>query len=363
MQSDAMPDVRLSVDGRLYGGWQRIRVRRGIERIANDFELGVTERWAGQDTVRPIRPGARTQLTIDGTPVITGAVDEVSPTYSAASHDVTISGRDATGDLVDCSAPPTQFAGRTLLDVARALAQPFGIKVRAEAPVGQAFRTLKSEDGETVFEVLEQAARIRAVLLVSDGLGGLVITRAGRGRVGTPLVLGQNVKEGMATLSMRDRYRDYQIKGQLGGGSQAWDADDDALERAQVLGTAHDAGVPRHRPLTVLAEEQIDRAGAGARAKWERNVRVGRATRVTYTVTGWHHAAGLWAPNLLVPVRDDYLGINGDMLIASVTHLLDDQGLRTELEVVLPAAFDLVELPEPTERAQGALRWPPVEGE
>ena len=354
---EAMPDLRLVVDGQRYGGWQKIRVKRGIEQIANPFELGVTERWAGQDEPRPIRDGAVCQVQIDRDPVITGHVDDVLPTYDATSHTVSVTGRDATGDLVDCSAPPTQFAGRTLLEVATTLARPYGIKVRAEVPVGGPFRTLKAEDGETVHEALEKAARIRAVLLISDGLGGLVITRAGRTRVATPLVLGQNVLRASGTRSHRDRYRDYTVKGQAAGGAGLWDLGDDALERAQVLGRARDPGVARHRPLTVLAEDQVDGGSARARADWECRVRVGRAQRVTYAVQGWHHADGLWEPNTLVPVRDPYQGIDGDMLIVSVQYLLDEDGLRTEIEVVRKEAFELIALPEPTTKGEGASTW------
>ncbi len=54
--------------------------------------------------------------------------------------------------------------------------------------------------------------------------------------------------------------------------------------------------MPRHRPLTVIAEEQIDSAAAVNRAQWEASVRYGRSRRGTYTVLGWFNGSGLWAP-------------------------------------------------------------------
>ena len=58
-----MPEVILTVGGRQYGGWKSVDIRRGIEQIAGSFELSVTERWAGQDQMRPIRQGDDNQLT------------------------------------------------------------------------------------------------------------------------------------------------------------------------------------------------------------------------------------------------------------------------------------------------------------
>ena len=107
--------------------------------------------------------------------------------------------------------------------------------------------------------------------------------------------------------------------------------------------------VTRHRPLTVLAEEQIDQVSAQERAQWERNVRYGRSRRISYTVKGWYHSGGLWQPGYLVPVRDKYLGVNGDRLISGVNLLLDESGFSTKLDLLPRQAFERFELPEPGE--------------
>lgn len=343
------PDVRLAVDGTRYGGWQRVRVRRSIEQIAGTFELAVTERWAGQDTPRPIRPGAECRVLIDGEAVITGHVDDVAVRYDSGNHSVTVRGRDQTGDLVDCSAPSVQWNGRTLLDVARELCRPYGIPVRADVDAGGRFERLKHNEGDSVFETLEAAARIRAVLLVSDGRGGLVITRASTRRIGTALVLGENVLSCQGEFSHRDRYSEYRVLGQRAGTDEHW-----GEQAAQIVGTAKDDRVTRHRPLTVLAEDQVDAAAAKERAEWERNVRWGRSQRITYTVQGWRHRDGLWAPNVLISVRDPYLGLAADRLIAGVAFVLDEDGLRTELTVMPREAFERIPLPEPSD---GGMEW------
>ena len=348
--SRSMPDVRLAVAGVQYGGWTSIRVQRGMEQVSGQFTLAVTERWAGQDQVRPIRPGAECRVLIDGSPVVTGYVDDVAIDYDDREHTISVSGRDRTGDLVDCSAPSTQFAGRTLADVARDLCHPYGIAVHVLTDVGGPFARLKGNEGDSVFEMLESAARIRGVLLMSDGLGGLVIARAGTGRVPETLSLGRNVRRCSGSYSHRDRYSSIVVKGQAGG-TDNWFGDAAAGPNASVT----DASITRHRPLTLVAEEAIDTASASERAEWERNVRYGRSRKLTYTVGGWSHAGGLWAPNVMVPVVDKFQGLEMDLLVADVSLILDAQGQRAELALVPRETFLKMELPEPG--GKGDLTW------
>ncbi len=339
-----MSDLRLKVDGLLYGGWKTVRIQRSIEQIAGQFELTVTERWAGQDTPRPIRPGAECQVLIDGTPVVTGYVDDANISYDATSHSVAVTGRDKTGDLVDCSAPTKdkQRFNLTLLALAKKLCVPYGIEVTADVDVGPAFASDADNSGASVFEGLAAAAAIRAVLLISDGLGDLLITRASRERIQTILLLGDNVRACSVSFSHKDRYSEYTVLGQ-----GAADDFNYGLAAAQPVGKTIDGLIERHRPLTVIAEKPITSAAAQVRAEWERNVRFGKSQRIQYTVAGWHYEPGkLWPLNRLVAVRDEFLGIDADLLITGVTFILDDSGERTELALMPREAFDLIPLPE-----------------
>ncbi len=341
----ANPDVRLSVDGVLYGGWEVIRIQRSIEQIAGKFDLSVTERWSGQDTPRPILPGAECRVLVDGAPVITGYIDDVEVSYDANTHTVAVSGRDRTGDLVDCSAPVkgNQSFTRPLLDLAQRLCKPFDIEVSTDTDAGGPFRQFSWNPGDSVFSVIENAARIRAVLMVSDGLGALLITRASKERIDATIKLGVNALSCAGQFSHKDRYSEYTVLGQ-----QA--AADDGLsptDAAQPKGVSKDEHITRYRPLIVLAEKDVDFSKAKTRAEWERNVRFGRSQRLNYTVRGWHYKPGeLWPINRLVAVQDDFLGLDTDRLIAGVTLMLDTNGLRTELSLTPREAFDLIPLPE-----------------
>jgi len=339
-----MSEITLTVNDMVYGGWKTADVRLGIEQIAGTFELGITELWANRKEPWPIRHGDKCTLQIDGETVITGFVDDILPGFDDKQHGVTIVGRDATGDLVDCSAiaKSGQWKGRTLLQVARDLTAPYGIEVVAKTDVGAAFSSAALQEGETVFEALDRAARMRGVLLVSDGQGRLVITRAGDQRIGTALVQGENILRGDATFSLRDRFSEYVCKGQNVGGD--WSTPE---QNAQPRSAAvKDSGVRRYRPLLIVAETIGDTKGLKDRAIWEAAVRLGRSARPVVLVQGWKHATGLWKPNRLVPVRAPYFQLDRDMLIVSVTYRIDERGSTTSIELCRPEAFKLLPVPE-----------------
>jgi prophage tail gpP-like protein len=338
------PDVRLKVDGRLYGGWQDIRIQRSIEQIAGQFQLSITERWSGQDTPRPIRPGAACEVLIDGAQAITGYVDDVNISYDASSHAVSVSGRDASGDLVDCSTPiGSGLIGQTLLSAAQRLCAPFCISVTADVDVGGPFSQLLPNPGDSVFTTLDSGARVRAVLLIPDGNGNLLITRASNERIPAMLLLGENVLSASASFSHKDRFRDYTVVGQ----QAAKEAELFGPSAFHLVGTATDELIDRYRPLIVSSGDLSGNADATQRADWERNVRFGRSQPLQYTVQGWHYEPGkLWPINRLVSVRDEFLGIDADRLITGVLYTLDDNGFRTELTLMPREAFDLIPLPE-----------------
>lgn len=323
----------LKVNGAIYGGWTSVEIKRGIEQIAGTFRLQVTERWPGQLTAAPVRRGDACEVQVGGQTIITGYVDDTAPEYDATSHTVTISGRDKTGDLVDCSAihKSGQWKSQKLDQIAADVCAPFGIKVTVQAgvDVGKAFPSFNIQEGERAFETLDRAARMRAVLLMSDGAGRLVIGRADTTRVQTDLVEGRNIKKAQGKFDWKERFSHYVVKGQ-------------SRTAGQASGTADDAAITRYRPIVVLAEDQGHIASLTERAQWEANIRMGRSNRATVTVQGWSHAAGLWLPNRIVHLTSPMLYADLDLLIASVTYRLDDTGTTAELELARPEAFDLL---------------------
>lgn len=322
----------LIVNGHAYGGWKSVRVTRGIEQMAGAFELEVTDRWPADGKLRdwPIRAGDACRVELDGRPAINGYVDAVEVGLDEGSHSVRVSGRDRTADLVDCSAVHAgQWSGRRLSAIARELARPFGIEVVVAAD--GALPSFALQEGETVFEALERAARQVGVLPTSDPEGRLLLTRAGTDRVPVELAQG-NILRANGTFRVNERFSQITVKGQGRGEGEG-----------QAKTQATDSEIVRYRPLVVIAEEQQGaQAGLQRRAEWERSVRAGRGSRAEVTVQGWSHPGGLWLPNHRVRVDAPVIRTQAELLIVACTYVLDGNGSRTELSLADPRAFDLI---------------------
>lgn len=335
--------VELRVNGNYFGGWQSVKVELGIEQLAGTFDLTVTDKWnttQGQRAMQ-IRPGQACELLIDRQTVITGYVDDTGPRYDKQSHSINVTGRDRAADLVDCSAiyKSGQWSNKKLEQIAADLCKPFGIQVMTVADTGAAFESFSIQEGESVFETLERAARMRAVLLMSDGLGNLLITRAGTVRAPAGLAEGENILTAEGTFSWKDRFSDYIVKGQAQGNDEHY-----GETVAHPSGTVKDNVINRYRPLIITAEDQGSNATLKQRAEWERNVRAGRGARATISVQGWDVGGQLWKPNTITRLYSPLLYADMDMLITSVGYSLDDDtGTLATLQLALPSAFDMIE--------------------
>lgn len=338
-----MPELELKVGSRRYGGWKQMRVQRGLRRFADTFDLNLTERWTRENQRRPIKEDDPCQILIDGELVITGYVDDVNSDYDANTHNVNVTGRSRLGDLVDCGASHKQWSVPVKLErLAADLCKPFGINVVAEVGTGEPLQKPEIELGETPYEFLLRMASYRGVLLTSNKQGDLVITRAGKARTGTALVLGENILRAGARKSKRERFHTYNVIGQHGGYSDESFGED----VAHITGLSIDKAMRQGR-TTYIDHDNLTRHDAKCLAEYERNVRYGESQAITYTVNGWRHKDGLWLPNRMVNVVDPYNEINEERLIAHVTYIMGDEGELCELEVMPREALDTVALPEP----------------
>lgn len=340
--------VQLKVGGLLFGGWKSLRAEVGIEQCSGAFDLSVSDRWSGQAQPWPIKPGDACALQLNGQTIISGYTDTVKPSFDKQSHGIRVSGRDKTMDLIDCAAifKTGQWKRAKLDRIARDIAEPFHITVVVAHGVdlGAAFDSFNIEEGERAFEAIDRAARMRAVLVMTDGAGRLVLTTASKDKTGRALVQGVNVLHAELDLSWKERFSEITVKGQ-GKGTAAAYGDKVAHGKASIK----DDAITRYRPLVVIAEQHGTSPTFTARAEWERNVRRGRGTRAVVKVPGWTYPAigmpdgtAVWQPNMLVEVDLPYLGLQQDLLIAKCIYTLDDAGSVTELHLADPSAFQLL---------------------
>jgi prophage tail gpP-like protein len=150
-----------------------------------------------------------------------------------------------------------------------------------------------------------------------------------------------NILKGELHQSDLERFSNYTVLSQAGASeTYEWEAANDSL-----VAYAGDQTVLRFRPLIILGDDEDTTQKCRERAFWEARVRAARSIRAKYTVQGWCQSNGdIWPLNALVSIKDPTFGISGTMLIAGVSYRLSqNQGETTELSVVRPDAFDLIE--------------------
>ncbi len=331
--------VELVVEGAVYSGWTEVAVRSSLDSIAREFTAVYTSGLAeGRPDIQ--RGDACTVRTEAGVVVLTGYVDDVEDAYDDTSHQLTCTGRSIAGDLVDSSAERKggQWRRATIRQIVEDLVRPFGVSVRAAEGVDltPTVRAWALQEGETVHEVLERLARAYGFLWSSSARGDLMAVRAGSARTRTALEFGRNIARGRSMSSMRERFSSYSVVSQSAADANVW-----GTNAAHIRATVTDDDVRRHRPLRLVADSQLNQPEAEARARFERNLRFGRGTRLQYEVRDWQTTEGVWEINTLVPVRDPTFGLDRELLLAACELSYGPEGSKAILELALPEAYDV----------------------
>jgi prophage tail gpP-like protein len=372
--------VALLVDGVSYDAWVAVEITRDLSEIAGSFDVSTDDLARTASALPaglhgggiPFQRFQAVKVLLDGEPVLDGYIDVVAPALVGDAVGCRVSGRDKTGQLVDCAAAPfgpVEYRKIKLEALASKLCEPFGVTVRVEVDTGDPFDKVSIDTGETVMSVLEKYARKRAVLLVSDGVGGLILTRSGNGRAPGEIRAPGNVTSTRGQFDGREQFSPVVVKGQAehGAGKRqkgaaldrtalpletppapAGDADKPTgveSRATSILGVAWDDTVPLWRPAVKTPRAKGTLKDADTEAKWWVSTARGRAETCTYGLADWRaEGGGLWRPNEMVPISDRYQLIDKDLLIAGVTYTYGDDGTRCELRVCGREAYEL--LPE-----------------
>lgn len=328
--------ISMVVNGIEYQGWKTVSIRRAIETVAGQFNLTVVNNVDGQDW--NILTQSPCEIRIGDKPVLTGYVDEVHGIIDSNSRSISITGRDKTCDLVDCSAffKNSSWSNLTIKQLAEIFAKPFGVSVKADSPVGDKFTSFSINKGDTAFQAVEKACRARSLLPTTDGFGNLVLTVSGSKRADDNLVLGINILMAEGTFNMENRFSLYHVFSESNSEpTLGWDVAIDSK------GEFSDPDIKRYRPVMLQAESQSTSAECKTRAKWEAMVRKGASRVLRIKVAGWKQTSGaLWEINRLTHVKIPQLNVDSDMLISEVDYQRGDEGTVTQMSLKPPESYN-----------------------
>ncbi|MBB2841469.1 UNVERIFIED_ORG: prophage tail gpP-like protein [Rhizobium etli] len=259
-----------------------------------------------------VAPGKAVTIKAGGDVLLTGYVRDVQPRHDAVDRSLTVTVCSRTVDATECSVDhPT---GEILQKDLAAIAKEFdglGIGIESDGSLPIEPRH-KLRVGETLFATIERRARGRGILIYDTPQGRLKLATKPEGTHSGGLIWGVNIEQASSSITERGRYSSVKVRGQASEGTEK--------QQMRPEARARDAGVTRKRPLIIPHEGEVMIDRMKTRADWQVKRGAGYAATASIVTTGWRDGGGrIWTRNWLVLVRDAWIGIDGMMVIKSVT--------------------------------------------
>ena len=345
--------MKLEVEGIEFEGFTTASATVSMVDFSGSFSFTAVTK-GGQ--ALPIKGNESCRVTVDGVPVITGFIERVDVDYSSDSHTITYSGRDQTSDVGDSSIETINDikAPVSLEDIiVRVIASLPGSNIKLDSDAGDIELFSKAEDiispakGENAFDFLEKWARKRQVLLTTDGLGNILISKTSTEKyeIGLQNVLNDpdsnNILSASAVYDFSNIYRKYIVESQLNNSAVNLAGIFSASSIVDQAAFYEDTDAREGRQLVISAEQSSGKTDAAKRAEWESNIHKSRSRVYRARVAGYRNGSELWAPNKLIGVNDEFAGINDTMLVESVTYNSSSEGSIVDLILVQKDSFIL----------------------
>lgn len=377
--------IDLIVNGARIDGYKNVVVKKSLRSFASEFAFVTT----GIKTASPVQLGDEVEMVVDETTVLVGHVEKIDVTISVSDdtgeHDVTYSGRDFLGDLIDNTLGGNEFEFNTpitLTQIAEQILDNFDIKGVLVFPPVNAIEPFKENElvkpdvAQTAFDFLEQYARSRQVLLTNDGFGNILLYNDPVGTIANPIInelnagRRNNILASSLTIDYTKRFNKYIVRSQQNpvalNESLPDDYGEEILEDTNfndIFGEAVDSEIRENRVLNIIAENAGDVEQATNRAIWEANIQ--RASSKKYTVVMQGHSHDRltrrqpWLIGRTVQVVDETASVNATLLISDVEyHASVDDGTSTRMLLVTPDAYTLNAQPNAEGRAaQLGVAW------
>ncbi len=356
--------IQLEVSGDRYEGFDGAEVEIRLDALSNTFSF---EASSSRRLLLPFKGGEPCRVFVDGEVVLTGNIEVVTVEYSAGSHNISVQGRDKTGDLLDSTLPAfsdLRGPGLTLRSVIERTIQELGVDIEVienvtTEPFNEAEDIGSPEPGENAFEFIERWARKRQVLLTSDPDGNIVI-ESGSGESVRGLIQNivdeddNNILSSSVSYDTTGRYNLYKFVSSMNVSALNFAGDIGTGDIVDQSGNdVRDIDVRAGRILVMTPENSSSSEQNDVRAEWEKNIRKARGSVYSVILHDFRDQDGaLWQVNRRVAVADDFADIAGQMLINSVLFTDNLDGSTCTLTMVPPDAYNL-EASEPRQQETG----------
>lgn len=350
--------VTVLLGGSPYTGWLKVEVTQTFDQASGEGRLTISEQPGNP---LPADVGDTAVIIMAGQPVLTGHVHAVHARHDFKNHEIELTLRDKTQDLIDSTIgpgheykPPIKLkdvATKTLnkmgLSSIKVIdnANPDEYRKGGEMPVG-AIDTLGHS-------WLDSWAKKRQVVLTTDGKGNLVIDRNQKRRLGGFLYKSfeddarNNILKAEYQNSDFGRHNKHSCAGQKSQNDPDWESHGKDYEPGQAdplsrnVREAKDTSVRPERKLHYRGGIGIEGKSPEDAAKWRANLARARKYNFNATVQGFTCQGGqLWWPGYVIPVFDAHFLISDELFIKEVRFQKDwSGGATTEVHCTFGDAY------------------------
>lgn len=333
--------VNLLLAGLAHADWLRYEVDSDLLMPADAWSVSLALDDA-RSIPAAVRSGEPCELRLGDAPLMVGRVDTVSLRTRKGEVQLTIDGRDNSGQLLDCSAPIFTSQNLTLDQVVAKIVKPLGVtKIRIDADNALRREKVSVEPGDTAWDALAHAAEANGLWPWFEPDGTLVV--GGPDYTAPPVATLVHELEGdqnnVLDLELVDSlalsHSEVTVLAQTHGGGEL------RVARAGVKATYTDPSVRGYRPRVVVDHESDTPAHARERARkltldsrlarWELKATV-PGHRINAPGTASH---GLpWRPGQRIALRSAPYALAGIYFLMART-LRGGRGQRTVTELTL----------------------------
>ena len=337
-------NIYLKVDGVRYEGFTDIAVNSAIENFSSSFSFTTTVKETKEGKIiNDIKLGQKAKVFIDSILITTGFIEELDKEVSPSSHSKTASGRDVGGDIIDSDIIQKSYNQRNFQRLVNLVLKDNGFSIEVINKVGilnlEATETIKTEQGQSIFDFLDKYAKKLQVLLKIDKNGNLNIIREDNDVVKNMLInnytADTNILASRLKLSTIDRFNLIEIYSQGNNKTHT-------KTGISQKGKATDPQIRATRRKILTMNTASESKSLKALAEWNIQVRKAKGSRYTCTTLGFYSSNNtLWQPNTLVDIIDYDMEVKGTFLIQGVTFNQTLQGSFTNLDIVEQGSFSV----------------------
>ena len=356
--------ITLEVDGLPYRDFTEARISYAIDSLTRSFQFLSTNVPVDGKITFPFSRGDACVVKVDGERVLTGHIETIEGRGSARAHILRVSGRGKTADVLDCnlySPDELNAENLTIAGIIRSVLQNVGLDIEVvdtvnPPPFNSAEDLITPEQGMPAFSLIEQYSRKRQVLISENEIGNIEISNSTPTPANFSLInLVENPTNNVInynfTQSDVNLFKRYIIVGAQDAVTNAlainrlaekYDIAPLTFQTNAVAQPVIDErpSIRSSRQFVAVMNEGYSTAQCGDRARWEKKIRVARASGYSVTTNGYRDVDGaLLDTNTVIAVQDEYADIDRTQLINSIEFSYSKRGSITTLGLLEPDAY------------------------